>query len=59
MKFGDIFKKYGRKGILLPFRDCWFCESADDCPHPSTDVEGHTLPPIECVRKKEIILKKK
>lgn len=59
MKFGEIYKKYSQKGILLPFRECYSCENIEDCPHPTVSNEGFPICPDECVRKDEIILEKR
>lgn len=59
MKFGEIYEKYGKQKIDLPFRECQFCEYIEDCPHPSVSNEGSPVCPEDCKRKDEIILEKK
>lgn len=57
-KFSEIYEKYGKRKIDLPFRECYSCENIKDCPHPSVSNEGSPICPDECVRKDEIKLEK-
>lgn len=59
MKCSEMYEKYGNQKIDFPFDECWFCETIEDCPHPSVSNEGSPICPDECVRKDEIILEKK
>lgn len=59
MNFKEIYEKYGNKNIILPFRQCWFCENIEDCPHPTVNEKGKPIPPKECERKDDIILEKR